>query len=212
MKTEGFYPVCKLNFLLESGQNTYGPKGGFRRIFNVASPHFGIPIRLPQRVEGFKEQPDDFDHRMNARKWSGSDGEDQFVLGNVFLAGRTDPEKDQYGFGLRLFVEAYYPEIYQGLDYISVILGCTDLISYGLKNPDSQIWFKRDGGADYRKEQKLNPEDFNKYPLPREIVKKFIPLLIDPKDMIMIRERLPQDYYNPDELLGQSYYYYFDEN
>ena len=77
------------------------------------------------------------------------------------------------GFGVGMFYEEYHRDIFPGLAYLKIDMACPAYSSVD-KLEVVQIWLKRQGGRDYRKQLREEPEDFFKFTIPKPFYRKII--------------------------------------
>ena len=80
-----------------------------------------------------------------------------------------------HGAATGMFYEEYHRDIFPGLAYLKVDMGC-QIFSWMSKVDTAQIWLKKEGAKDYRKHLKEDPNDFLKFSLPSTFYKKILEL------------------------------------
>lgn len=73
------------------------------------------------------------------------------------------PKKPYAAVGM--FYDEYHRDLFPGLAYLKIDMGCP-AYSWVDKVDVIQIWLKREGGKDYRKQLQKDPADFLKFTLP----------------------------------------------
>ena len=65
-----------------------------------------------------------------------------------------------------MFFEEYHRDIFSGLAYVKFDMGCPTA-AWGERHVSLQIWIKKEGTKDYRKQVRIDSEDFLKFTLPK---------------------------------------------
>lgn len=81
------------------------------------------------------------------------------------------PKKPYAAVGM--FYEEYHRDLFSGLAYLKIDMGCP-AYSWVDKVDVIQIWLKREGAKDYRKQLRKNPEDFLKFTIPQPFYRQII--------------------------------------
>lgn len=77
------------------------------------------------------------------------------------------------GWASGMFYEEYHRNIFPGLAYVKIDMACPAYSSMdSLKVV--QIWLEREGGRDYRKQLREEPEDFLKFTIPQSFYRKML--------------------------------------
>lgn len=77
------------------------------------------------------------------------------------------------GFGVSMFYEEYHRDLFPGVAYLKIGMGCPAYPSMD-KLETVQVWLKREGGRDYSKQLREEPEDFLKFMLPPGFYRQII--------------------------------------
>ena len=147
IKSMGMGNACYLNFLIDKGTGHFlEDRDFFHRFFELGDRFdHGRPMRLPRRVEGFREPREDIDFRINHGRY-GPDGEAYFVDQTIFIAGQEyTPSKSRGGSYLTAFLLDYHGLMFKNLDYFSVSVGCHPLPLNNIRQPNSMLWVKKRG-------------------------------------------------------------------
>lgn len=158
MYSNGGKVECHLNTLIDNRIGLDLPPQDYTNRFEQS----GDMMRFPKQPKDFKERPDDKAFRINVRqdKW-------HYYSRNIMIGSyRTN------NWHLSLMLEGYSNKYIRGLDYISINLGCADLVYDRLMNKDLSVWLKKKGGDDYTKVIKPKPEQFIKFPIPENFAQK----------------------------------------
>lgn len=78
------------------------------------------------------------------------------------------------GFAAGMFYEEYHRDLFPGLAYLKIDTTCPSYSSME-KLEVIQVWLKREGGRDYRKQLREEPEDFLKFTIPQPFYRKILP-------------------------------------
>lgn len=77
-----------------------------------------------------------------------------------------------YG-GVDMVYEEYHRSLFSGLAYLKVDMGCP-AYSWVDKIDTGEIWLKREGGKDYRKQVRMERQDFLRFNLPPHFYRQII--------------------------------------
>lgn len=80
--------------------------------------------------------------------------------------------KVPYG-GIGMAYEEYHRDLFPGLAYLKIDMGCP-VFSWmdGIKT--AEIWLKREGAKDYRKQIRMEPQDFLKFTIPPKMYRQIL--------------------------------------
>lgn len=84
----------------------------------------------------------------------------------------TEPPKKPYG-AIGMFYEEYHRNLFSGLAYLKIDMGCP-AYSWVDKIDTGEIWLKREGGKDYRKQVRMERQDFLRFNLPPNFYRQII--------------------------------------
>lgn len=85
-----------------------------------------------------------------------------------------DYEWQKRGAATGMFYEEYHRDLFPGLAYLKIRTGCP-AYSWIDKVDTVQIWMKREGAKDYRKQLRTDPDDFLKATIPKSFYHQIIP-------------------------------------
>ncbi|HWQ38264.1 MAG TPA: hypothetical protein VNM24_06555 [Burkholderiales bacterium] len=69
--------------------------------------------------------------------------------------------------------DEYYRELFPGLSYVQLSTGCFSERKLS-RRPEWQLWLKKEGGRDYRRQLRIHPEDFLKFTIPRQLLARVV--------------------------------------
>lgn len=153
--------MCKLAVFLDSKISVAYPEGDF----GVRN----LPSRPSRLMTPTKEQWE---------KWSIADKK-QFHLRSAKYrrsARLATPNYvwQQSGWSTDVVYDEYDRNLFTGLAYIKIDLGCPNVRQ--VRRLDAvQLWLKREGGKDYSKMLKTDPDDFLKFSIPRTFLDIVLP-------------------------------------
>ncbi len=84
------------------------------------------------------------------------------------------PPKTPYG-GIDMVYEEYHRDLFPGVAYLKIDMGCP-VFSWmnGIKT--AEVWLKREGAKDYRKQIRMEPQDFLKFTIPPKMYQQILGL------------------------------------
>lgn len=82
-------------------------------------------------------------------------------------------ELNRRGAGVGMFYEEYHRDLFPGLAYLKIDMACP-AYSWVDKVEVVQIWLEREGGKDYRKQLREDPNDFFKFTIPQLFYRKIV--------------------------------------
>jgi len=82
--------------------------------------------------------------------------------------------KSGWRFGVHY--EEYHRDLFPGLAYLKINIGCTTGRPVGTPKKAVELWLKREGGNDYSRVVKVDPNDFLKFPIPQVFVNRILEL------------------------------------
>jgi len=82
------------------------------------------------------------------------------------------PPKKSYG-GHGIFYEEYHRDLFPGIAYLKIDMTCPTY-SWMDEVDTVQIWLKREGAKDYRKQLRMEPQDFLKFTISSKIYRQIL--------------------------------------
>lgn len=171
LTTEGVSQRCYLNILMEKGLGLDVPEISYV----MRSLRNGVRFRFPKEVEGFQLRPEDKDYRKKfVYEKPNGDHWENYYSRNIRLA-TLDYVPRQKGSSCSEMLVDFSSTYYQDYDYFSIDVGFeTKILENG-----AAIWIKKKGGADYTMKGQADPDEFLKFKLPRPLIEKILPLMIE---------------------------------
>ena len=171
--TEGHYICGYLNVLLDKDLGIDVPSISY---FDRDPWRLG----LPKKPKYYREPDDMKEARLKAQKEPGGWEWENYYSRNICLATmdyKNLPNgKWKGGLNSATLVE-YSNKYFKEYDYFSIRIGCDMFSRNILKQKNPSIWFKKIGGSDYGVKLLRNIDDFIKFNIPQELVKKILPIM-----------------------------------
>lgn len=158
-----FY-YCRFKLYVDSTLPIAYPEpgsGGTKRLLLYVWHFFLWPDPDNRRWLSFSEA----DRRHHAERQSAYDG--------LAAIATPDYEFQKRGGYEDIGFDEYYRELFPGLSYIQLSTGCFSARKLS-RRPEWQLWLKKEGGRDYRRQLRIHSEDFVKFTLPQPFLQKMI--------------------------------------
>jgi len=176
------------------GRFTYGTASNPRVLLCDVKLYLSssIPVQLPLSGElGSRELAGTRPHffiadDIGSKKWQRLSIEDrrhfarrEIAFFQLAAIATPDAQPGTRGSHMSIVYQSFVRDVFPGLLFVEVRIPCRWIEEYGSRYPAAEIWLKRIGGKDYSQITNtfMDPDDFLKFPIPPELMRRAKPLL-----------------------------------